>query len=694
MPATQEDRLYGLTTSVAVKPAVAISADYNITLFGEQTITSSTFTGERTVTTTTGMRVLVMGQSSPIDNGIWIASPATWHRAPDFDGARDAVNGTLVFSIYGDCWQLEAADPVQIGYSALEFRSTYPFAGEVNLFVRSLRVPEASVGILPPISGRANHLLAFNNDGEPIAVLPESGSASDVLIDLASTVDGKGDALIGVKQPFTGTIGRTQHNVNLEKRSVFDFPGTWDGVADDTAGFQTAVNSFGLIGGTLHIPNIAKVYLAGAVTIPGGVSISGDMKCPGAPGLPHLLGNIFKLGSQIRINPAITVSLGGGNAINNVVITRSTMTGPEVNAANYTGTAFTQIAADVRFESIICVGFTHLISCTGFARTVLNKSGIDTVGGVYVKDAGDPPEATNNHFWPYGTASASGAITTPDTNHFIYRSGAGLYFENCAWPLVSGNFILGHSDQGIAKDCSNPRVFGNGFSGINLGDVSPYVLGSTGFRVEGTTNNSAIDANVSVHLEHGIYLNSTDVNGRQTVTNQVCRNVKTTGVVVLGGNASIQANVEGRIASSAGVRVIGVNSKVLIDGCQLYNNLNGIQAEGALHKIGDNTFIGNATNILETADPFSIAAVTANMGTIPDKDYYYVTGAVSNIASFRDTFNGHEITMTFASACTLVNTGNLRISGSPLSIAAGASIKFVCLGKSGSRTWRQLTAPL
>ncbi|HDL7751264.1 TPA: hypothetical protein PXP51_003682 [Yersinia enterocolitica] len=164
--------------------------------------------------------------------------------------------------------------------------------------------------------------------------------------------------------------------------------------------------------------------------------------------------------------------------------------------------------------------------------------------------------------------------------------------------------------------------------------------------------------------------------------------------VVLGGNASIQANIEGRVASSAGVRVIGVNSKVLIDGCQLYNNLNGIQAEGALHKIGDNSFVGNATNILETANPFSIAAATTNMGTIPDKDYYYVTGAVSNIASFRDTFNEHEITMIFASACTLVNTGNLRLSGSPLSISAGASIKFVCFGKAGSRSWRQLTAPL
>ncbi|WP_145532026.1 hypothetical protein [Yersinia kristensenii] len=185
MPATQEDRLYGLTTSVALKPAVAISSDYHITLFGEQTITSSTFTGTRTVTTTTGMRVLVMGQNNPIDNGIWVASPATWRRAPDFDGARDVVNGTMVFSIYGDCWQIEAVDPVSIGYNPINFRSTYPFSGEANLFQRSLRVPEISVSILPKIFDRKNKILAFDDAGNPITLIPESGSATDVLIELA-----------------------------------------------------------------------------------------------------------------------------------------------------------------------------------------------------------------------------------------------------------------------------------------------------------------------------------------------------------------------------------------------------------------------------------------------------------------------------------------------------------------------------
>ncbi|STR67432.1 endo-N-acetylneuraminidase [Klebsiella michiganensis] len=65
MPATPQDRLYGLTTSVAVKPPVYISADYDITRFGEQTITSKTPTDERTITTTEGMRVLLLGQDNP-----------------------------------------------------------------------------------------------------------------------------------------------------------------------------------------------------------------------------------------------------------------------------------------------------------------------------------------------------------------------------------------------------------------------------------------------------------------------------------------------------------------------------------------------------------------------------------------------------------------------------------------------------
>ncbi|WP_264754539.1 phage tail fiber protein, partial [Klebsiella pneumoniae] len=58
--------------------------------------------------------------------------------------------------------------------------------GKVNL-ARTLRVPETVISSLPTALYRKNKILAFNNEGNPITVLPESGSAADVLIELASS---------------------------------------------------------------------------------------------------------------------------------------------------------------------------------------------------------------------------------------------------------------------------------------------------------------------------------------------------------------------------------------------------------------------------------------------------------------------------------------------------------------------------
>lgn len=61
-------------------------------------------------------------------------------------------------------------------------------------FSRTLRVPENSIPQLAPASQRANKLFAWDNSGNPIYVLPESGSAADVLIELAKPT---GAGLIG-----------------------------------------------------------------------------------------------------------------------------------------------------------------------------------------------------------------------------------------------------------------------------------------------------------------------------------------------------------------------------------------------------------------------------------------------------------------------------------------------------------------
>lgn len=117
MPASATDRLYGLTTSVAVKPPCRIATTANITLAGLQTIGSVTLLADD--------RVLVKDQTDATQNGIYVANTSAWSRAPDFDGERDAVDGTIVLITENDnaafFYKVSATNPIVIGTSAIEF---------------------------------------------------------------------------------------------------------------------------------------------------------------------------------------------------------------------------------------------------------------------------------------------------------------------------------------------------------------------------------------------------------------------------------------------------------------------------------------------------------------------------------------------------------------------------------------------
>lgn len=152
-------------------------------------------------------------------------------------------------------------------------------------FNKTLRVPEP-INSLPSVAIRRNTMPAFDNDGNAIVVVPPSGSASDVLIQLASSADGKGDELITVKQPFTGSVPRTQHAKNMDTVSARDFGGIADGGTHplsekfstllmaqvvypfvtslsqsiDWAAAQAAVNSLAPAGGRLYLPKGAWVW--------------------------------------------------------------------------------------------------------------------------------------------------------------------------------------------------------------------------------------------------------------------------------------------------------------------------------------------------------------------------------------------------------------------------------------------------
>lgn len=130
--ATTQDRIYGLIGDLGVKAPVLVATTAPITLSGTQTIDGVAVVAED--------RVLVKNQSDQTTNGIYYCQASAWVRAPDFDGARDCIQGTLVFvatgtTNAGTMWQLTTTDPV-IGTSNLTFSLATPLTA--STFIQTL----------------------------------------------------------------------------------------------------------------------------------------------------------------------------------------------------------------------------------------------------------------------------------------------------------------------------------------------------------------------------------------------------------------------------------------------------------------------------------------------------------------------------------------------------------------------------
>lgn len=126
MPATQTDRIGGLTTSVAVKAPVRVATTGdNIVLAGLQVVDSVQLQGGNGGEILAD-RVLVKDQTDPVENGIYKVSTGNWARAGDFDGPFDVVQGTLVYVVAGEVFadtyfRVTSADPIYFDISEIIF---------------------------------------------------------------------------------------------------------------------------------------------------------------------------------------------------------------------------------------------------------------------------------------------------------------------------------------------------------------------------------------------------------------------------------------------------------------------------------------------------------------------------------------------------------------------------------------------
>lgn len=91
---------------------------------------------------------------------------------------------------------------------------------------RAVRAPsyEGPIYELPPVAARAMKVMGFDAAGNPVGVLPATGSATELALDLATdTVLGKGADMVGYTYGTAHSEGREVGDRLRETRSILDF---------------------------------------------------------------------------------------------------------------------------------------------------------------------------------------------------------------------------------------------------------------------------------------------------------------------------------------------------------------------------------------------------------------------------------------------------------------------------------------
>lgn len=220
---------YGLTTNVAVKsPVEAVVTEPN-NLEGNQIISWDAHSGSYQVLGTTGMRVLVINQTDPKNNGIYNVNPRKWTRAVDFIGPMAAVDGTLVFSRQGDCWQVHSPTfKVEVGVTPIIFRDIDVFAFEA-VETATQKAKEAAESAASALASKEAAALSETNAkaSEESALDSKNSASAD-----ASRAAGSADAAKNSEDAAKTYATLAQSNVHI-------YPTAADAQAAITNGTET-----------------------------------------------------------------------------------------------------------------------------------------------------------------------------------------------------------------------------------------------------------------------------------------------------------------------------------------------------------------------------------------------------------------------------------------------------------------------
>jgi len=317
-----------------------------------------------------------------------------------------------------------------------------------------------------------------------------------------------GSALVGLKIPVTGSVTRTVRDKAAEYASVLDFGAKGDGVTDDSAAFQAAVNATQY----LFVPP-GRYKFGSTVNLDNGQTIFGAGKSAWEPYTGGAFPAVTR--SEILVNGILALNAANTNSVTlsglSIKATGGSQSAYATPAGFQAGSAGINIAGSLQFEA-------RDISLMGLAK------------GVYAEVAGSPAQMPRISDWMASDCDVVFSFGSPASTDYTARD---VKISDNVIALHCNRMVEAHWSDGVRLE--NLRLFQSYNKSIYMREC-PYIdiVGSTIFEgaQDAVTLVDCKYVNINAKIARtGAYQTTTPYTQRVALTLTNCEDVYFGGMI-------------------------------------------------------------------------------------------------------------------------------------------------------------------
>jgi hypothetical protein len=470
----------------------------------------------------------------------------------------------------------------------------------------------------------------------------------------------------------TGADTRTVEDKLQDTVSVKDFGAVGDGITDDTAAIQAAIDSLGTAGGVITVPSGMKCLIDNNLTVNASVSLVGPHSFVGSPG-SNASAPYGSVGGSLLVNSARTITVKGGASLRGLLIYRKGMTFPAPDSTAFFGTAITIGGEDAAILCCMILGFAQAIYSSGKQRVRVNLVNIDCQSGILIDDCYDVSYIEQVHCWPFATITATAPASA------LQRSGDAFKFTDVGdWIKLSNCFCYGYY-RGYVVQGPNSMTFvscGADNTGTHTGSIGFVIISAAGgggvdtsftecqvaachigFYVSTIANLSTrfVNCDVWACVDHGYLIENGDVN----IGSGIIRDTPN-GITVNSTTSQVYIN---NVRFSA---IVGLPINVPVTNSNVYigpaNDYYGFSA-GTV--VTNNTY--NVIKQVASVDPLNLPV---------NGDFFQITGT-TGFGTMGSGWKGRRVTLTFTNTLTVYDGGaTIKLAGNFVT-SSGSTLQLI-----------------